>query len=99
MSDRARLAVEIRDDSTGLADEQQSGADVPRRKHHLPEGLEAPAGDVSQIESGRSGAAKAGAVEHDRREYLQISIATDVLRLEREAGADQGANWIFDARD
>ena len=48
-------ALQRGDDAARLANEERAGGDVPRGEAELPEGLEAAAGDVGEVERGRAG--------------------------------------------
>src|SRR5690242_9998589 len=99
MRDRTRVAIEVGDDATGLTDEENAGGDVPWREGHLPEGLEAAAGDVGEVERGGAGAANACRVKHDTREQLQISVRVRIARLEGKSRSDESPRRIGDVRD
>src|SRR3954462_12167706 len=98
MRDRARLAIEIGDHATGLADEQDSRGYVPRGERHFPECLEAAAGDVGEIERRGAGAPDAGSLKHYPRQELEVTLGVRVARLERQPGADECTGRVADLR-
>src|SRR5213083_1760011 len=84
----ARLALKVADQAAGLLDEESARRHVPGRKAQLPEGVEPPAGDVSEIQRRGPGAAHAGAGLHEGPELPGVEVEAAHF-LERKAGADE----------
>src|ERR1051325_3106227 len=99
MRDRTRVAIEVGDYATGLTDQQEPGGDVPGRQGHFPEGLEASASDVSEIESSRARTPNAGRIVHDPGKHLEIPLRVWIPGFEGEACSDERSGRINDLRD
>ena len=72
MGERDVLALRVCYAASGFADEEDAGGDVLRGQHEFPEGVEAAACDVGEIERGGSGAAHAGGFGDDATELWKI---------------------------
>src|SRR5687768_11965872 len=60
----AALAAQVADQAAGLLDHQRARGHVPRGEAHLPERVEAAAGDVGEVERGCARAPDARALRH-----------------------------------
>src|SRR5256885_8917328 len=67
------LPLERRDHAPRLPDQHDPGRDVPRRQHELPEGVEAPRGDVGEVERRGARAPDTARAAHHGGELVQIS--------------------------
>src|SRR6185312_901727 len=80
--EKVLAAVEVSDDAAGLAQQQDAGADIPRREAELEEAVIHPGRRVGEVERRRAAAADGlGGVE-DLAEDLQIEV-------ERREGAER----------
>src|ERR687891_2192951 len=83
-----RLAVDARDPTTRLLDDQRTGGDVPRLEAELEEAVEAPARDVGEIERRAAEAPNAlGALDEPvEQPERRLRPLTHVVR---ETGAEE----------
>src|SRR6516164_10773598 len=91
-------ARHIADIATGLADEQNSGGDVPRSEAKLPEPVIAAGGDIGEVESRRAQAPDAARRADYRDERIDIARLAGA-RAERHPGADHGIAELPARRD
>src|SRR5215472_11810882 len=66
-------AGKIADITAGLADQQESGGDVPGLEAELPEPVKAAGGDIGEVEGGRAHSPHAAGSTHDRRQRIAVA--------------------------
>src|SRR4051812_13430019 len=91
-------AGEVRDDTAGLGDDERAGGDVPRLELQLPEAVEAPGGDVAEVEGGGAGAADALRAARHAAEIFQIVVGVLAVVVGK-AGREQRLVELGDLRD
>src|SRR5580704_16511598 len=79
------------DASTGLLDEQRAGRRVPGAETDFPEGIDAAAGDISEIQRGGAGPAHASRLAHDRAQHRKIGIHVAGVRPIRKTRRHEGS--------
>src|ERR1035437_2113442 len=79
-----RYALEVRDDSAGLRDEERARRRVPRREAELEETVEDPGRDVGEVERGAARATDRARPHEESPENREIPVDL-VLLSERKA--------------
>ena len=82
-------AVEPADDAAGLADDQGPGSQVPGAEPGLPESVEAPGRDVTQVKRGSAGPAHPRRVADHLGQHVEIRRDFPVGLAKRKARANQ----------
>src|ERR1700722_13704058 len=83
------LAPQRTDAAASLAYHQRSGGRVPGLQAHLPEAVEAPASDISQIQRRGARAANAGAHRCQHAEHGEVIFRVALVLAVRKAGCQQ----------
>jgi hypothetical protein len=98
MVDRRGPAVQIGDQTAGLANHQDASGDVPWGESILEEAIEPAACDVAEIERRGARAPQTGGAFHESRQHVHVG-RDHFAMLERETRADQRARRVRDPGD
>src|SRR4249920_3772010 len=86
--EESRFAVEVRNQSSGLEDQQAAGRHVPGRQADFPEAVEPSGGDIGKVERGSTGSTDPSRVLGDALEHAHVLVEM-LEAAERKAGANQ----------